>query len=184
MESSLGQVPSLEPGLSSTPFFLFFGWFTIAQKFEVELGFELKFFWVQIQDWAQIFLKIKTQNQWKVWIPSSYLKLVALLVRCVEISYGLQAFSSFLHKEIHKNDTSKNGHLYTCVDLSPNSLLGETLKKTHNLFLKSYILLNSKLRTKVGFPNMQLMVFYQSNNFDMFYALIDYLNKKRIMQET
>jgi hypothetical protein len=70
------------------------------------------------------------------------------------------------------------------VDLSPNSLLGETLKKTHNLFLKSYILLNSKLRTKVGFPNMQLMVFYQSNNFDMFYALIDYLNKKRIMQET
>jgi hypothetical protein len=40
-------------------------------------------------------------------IPTSYFKLIALLLRCVEISYGLWAFSFFLHKEIHKNNFLK-----------------------------------------------------------------------------
>jgi hypothetical protein len=42
---------------------------------------------------------------------------------------------------LYKSDISKNEHLYACVDLSPNFLLGETLKKAQNLkFKKLYFI--------------------------------------------
>jgi hypothetical protein len=72
---------------------------------------------------------MKTSKQNKVGVPSSYFELVALLLRCIEITWGLRAFSFFLHKEINKKYSSKNEHLYTCVVSSPNFVLDETLKK-------------------------------------------------------
>ncbi len=51
------------------------------------------------------------------------------------------------------------------MDLSRNFLLGRTLKKANNLFLKSYILLNLELRTKMGFPNIQLTIFLSKQGF-------------------
>jgi hypothetical protein len=109
---------------AQTWFLFFLGKFAITLKFELELGFELGYF-----------LNIKTWNQRKGWIPSFYVKLIVFLLRCVEISYGLQALFFFLHKKIHKSDIFKNEHLYTCLYLSTNFLLGETLKNVHKLFL-------------------------------------------------
>jgi hypothetical protein len=103
------------------------------------------------------------------------LELVGLFLRCVEISWGLRAFSLFLHKEIKRKDSFKNEHLYTSMDLSPTSLFCETLRKGKQLFSRKWYFIElSKLRL----PNIERMVFfYQIRNFKTFLAMIEHLNQ-------
>jgi hypothetical protein len=67
---------------------------------------------------------------------------------------------------------------YVQVWTYPPFLLYETLRKGKQFFfLKNDILLNLKIRRKLGWPNIQLMVFYQSTKNLTFFAMIKHLNQ-------
>lgn len=157
-ELNLDWAPYLKLGPSWTPFFFFLANSTIILESELKFKFELKFCWVQIQAWAQNFLHIKT---WKkiIQVWNFYLELVGLFLRRVEISWGLRAFSLFLHKEIKRKDSSKNEHLYTSMDLSPTSLFCETLRKGKQLFSRKWYFIED-IKSKLRLLNIELMVFF------------------------
>ncbi len=63
------------------------------------------------------------------------------------------------------------------MDLNPPFLLYETLRKGKQSFSKNENLLNLKIRHKLGWPNIQLMVFSQSTKFLTFFVMIKHLNQ-------
>lgn len=151
--------------------------FAIIMKSKLNFGFKLNFYWAWVHAWTLIFLHIKTRKKNQIQIWCFYLELVGFLLKCVEISWVLRAFSLFLHKEINKKAFFRNEHLYRSMDLSLTSLVCETLKKGKQFLFKSDILWNSKIRNKLRLPNIQLMVFYQIRNFKTFLVMIEHLNQ-------
>ncbi len=114
--------------------FLFLPDFAIIMKSKLNFGFKLNFYWTWVHAWTLIFLHIKTRKKNQIQIWCSYLELVGFLLKCVEISWVLRAFSLFLHKEINKKAFFRNEHLYRSMDLNPTSLVCETLKKGKQFF--------------------------------------------------
>jgi heme/copper-type cytochrome/quinol oxidase subunit 4 len=87
----------VEPKCDSL-FFFFLANSTITLESKLKLGFEFKFCSAQIHAQAQFFLNSKLEKETQIQVANFYLKLVGFLLRCVEILWGLMAFSLFLHK--------------------------------------------------------------------------------------